>query len=349
MHLGLKRSLYLVLVVMAGWQSWAQAKTWPLSDTQTKQWGDTAVPFHAAVDQAFIRHQVVMLGDYHWNESVMSTYIQLLKQPSFLDKVKNVVVEFGNGRHQNALDDYLNGVTKDESILNDVRRDALYFTAWMPDVYVDFFNTVRRYNLAVSDSEKVKVWLAEAPFYWEQVQKASDWQQAADTKTEGFMAVAEKAIQTKGKVLMIFGAFHLLDVTNAPKDVPLPLGTRLKQAYPKRIFTVWPITDPAPSEILSFLLAPSLLFNEQLPLARLQFVDILPKATARLGTYSAQDASVEQLVDGLLYLGKSQQRMQFPKSVLKDKAWLATMEARITMIGGRALSAYRKIIANSKK
>ncbi|MFT2099335.1 hypothetical protein ACMUMQ_13355 [Marinomonas sp. 2405UD66-6] len=344
----LKACIYGVVLFMSGCDYIPHSAEWALDKQETEQWMSTAEDFSTAIDRAFQTHQVVMLGDYHWNEKVISDYVRLLEQPGFLDEVKHLVVEFGNSRYQKSLDDYLNGHSDDASILDRVRRDALFFTAWMPDIYVDFFMAVRRYNLSVADYQRVRVWLAEAPFYWEEVSEASDWKSAADNKTAGFLNVAHDAMELNEKVLMVFGAFHLLDVSNAPEGVSLPLGTLLKHAYPEQIFTVWPITESIPNAALSSLKEPSLLLTSQPEAKKLSFLDVLPKAKVRLGAYGYQDSSVDELIDGLLYIGESELSTKLPNSVMQDEEWLKEMEARLTIIGGRPLSAFKEMLSNSQ-
>ncbi|MEP0073086.1 MAG: hypothetical protein ABJE79_10305 [Marinomonas sp.] len=344
----LKACIYGVVLFMSGCGDISHSAEWALDKQETEQWMNTAEDFSAAINRAFQAHQVVMLGDYHWNEKVMSNYVSLLEYPGFLDKVKHLVVEFGNSRYQKELDDYLNGYSDDASILEKVRRDALFFTAWMPDVYVDFFMAIRRYNLSVDDDQRVRVWLAEAPFYWEEVSESSDWKTAADNKTAGFLNVAHDVMKLNEKVLMVFGAFHLLDVSNAPEGVPMPLGTLLKQAYPEQIFTVWPVTESVPNAVLSSLKELSLLLTSQPEGKKLPFLDVLPKAKVRLSAYGYQDSSVDELVDGLLYIGESELSTKLPSSVMQDEEWLKEMEARLTIISGRPLSAFKKMLSNSQ-
>lgn len=344
----LKKSLYGVILLTTGCQSLPDSSAWSLSDKDTQQWMETSQSFSVAVDRAFQQNQVVMLGDYHWNEKVMSAYVDLLEQPGFLDEVKHLVVEFGNGRYQSELDDYLRGVSDDASVLDKVRRDALFFTAWVPDIYRDFFMAVRRYNLSSHEGQEVKVWLAESPFYWEEVDKAEDWKVAADNKTDGFLTVSQEVIALDEKVLMVFGAFHLLDVSDAPNNMDRPLGTLLKEQYPEKVFTVWPITESIPNEALSSLSAPSLLLTHQPQAEKLAFLDVLPKAKVRLSAYGYQDSSVSGLVDGLLYIGESQRSTSLPQSVMADQAWLAEMETRLSIIGGRPLAAFKEMLSNSQ-
>lgn len=325
-----------------------QAKQWPLDDRATKQWLTASPGFSEGIRQAFAHHQVVAVGDYHWNDKVMLRINELINEPRFFKQVKHVVVEFGNARYQAQLDLYLNGETQDEGILNKVRRDALFFTAWMPDVYADFFRIVRHYNLGVKDEDKVKVWLAESPIYWEKIETKNQWQTLADNKTAGFFDTVQQAISTGDKVFMVFGAFHILNTVVENQTAALPLVTLLKQAYPQQIFTLWPITDPKINAVLTELVAPSILMTNVPQAEQVKLVDILPKAKMRLARLGHEHASVNVLVDALLYVGESKIESRFPASIMHDAAWLTEMDRRLNLVGGRALTAFQQIMANSQ-
>jgi len=340
--------LGFIILGVLGCDYLPKSANWPLTKEQTHNWTVQGSHFKEGVLEVYKTHQVVAIGDYHWNNRVMAEVNNLVGSPEFLDQVKNIVVEFGNSRHQVAMDAYITGQSHDEAVLDLARRNALFFTAWMPDVYKDFFKAVRAYNLNAVKEQQVKVWLGEAPFYWENTSTHEQWQKAANLKTQGFLNTAEKAIATKKKVLMVFGAFHLINVPETVAAAQLPLATLLKRAYPNQIFTIWPITESPINQALAKLNNPSLLRTDHAFAKHVTLVDILPKSRIRLGRLSLKDASIQQLVDGLMYVGESRRLTEFPQSVLDDSAWLNEMEARLNIVGGRPLAAYKDIMENSR-
>jgi len=337
-----------MILALLGCDYLPKSANWPLNDKQTQSWMDSTTGFQQGVLEQFKSHQVVAVGDYHWNNRVMAEVNKLVATPEFLHEVKNIVVEFGNARHQAKMDAYISGQGNDEAILDLARRDALFFTAWMPDVYKDFFKTVRAYNLNAAKDQQVKVWLAESPFYWENITTHDQWQQAANHKTDGFLNTAQQAMASKQKVFMVFGAFHLINLPETIEEAQLPLVTLLKRAYPNQIFTIWPITEAPINQALSGLNIPSLLKTNNDLAKQVTMVDILPKARIRLGRLGLKEANLNELVDGLLYVGESQRLTEFPQSVMDDTIWLNEMEARLNIVGGRPLSAYKEILANSQ-
>lgn len=348
MHYVLKAFMALGYLVLFCSVFTVQAQQWPLDKTDTQAWVSNSPKFVEGVQQAYKHHQVVAIGDYHWNNKVMLNINQLIQTPNFLSEVKQLVVEFGNARYQSELDRYLSGQTQDDSILKLLRRNALFFTAWMPEVYADFFRIVRAYNMRVDKDQKVKVWLAESPVYWEDIQSQAQWQALADNKTTGFYQTVQQAIYTQDKVLMVFGAFHLLKIKAAQNAANLPLATLLNHTYPQQIYTIWPITDAPVNAALVGLAIPSLLKTNVAQGKHLKLTDVMPKAKVRLARLGQQDASVAEVVDALLYVGNSKLIQKFPASTMHDKAWLNEMNRRLNLVGGRALAAFQVILANSQ-
>src|SRR5437763_7859313 len=60
----------------------------------------------AVVLQAFETHDVVMLGEIHWNKQEYEWLQSLVANPEFADRVDDVVMEFGNSLYQKSVDRY---------------------------------------------------------------------------------------------------------------------------------------------------------------------------------------------------------------------------------------------------
>lgn len=339
--------LLVLLACLAGCHGSSESASWALSNEETKSWLRQGVHFENGVMNAYKHHQLVAIGDVQWNNRIMAEVNTLISQRGFLDQVKQVVVEFGNSRHQKAIDDYLTGRSDNDQVIDDARRDTLFFINWLPDDYRTFFLNIRRYNLSVSESDRVKVWLAESPFFWEETSKREQWKQAVYHKTDGFLNAVMQAMATNEKVFMIFAASHLINLP-AVIDGPLPLATYLKQAYPNQVYTIWPITEPEINQVVSSLTVPSVLPTNTRQGAELKMADLFPTARIRLKHSDQNDVSVGQLVDGLLYVGESQRITKFSKSIMQDEKWLTEMAVRLKVIGGSQLSAYQEILANSQ-
>ncbi len=300
-----------------------------------------------AIMQAFAKHNFVAIGDYHWNDAFVRYATELVVKPEFSQQVNHVVVEFGNAKYQSVLDDYLSGGEVSEDQLNEVLRGALYFMAWMPDVYRDFFKAIKQRNQELPEGEKIRVHLAEASFDWDTVQDVKVWKQAASTKTDHFYQITSERIKNNEKALLIFGAFHLV---NAPQEYvekstasDWPLATRLAQSFPGSIYSIWPMTDPEVVNTFSKVEAPAILDVRQDPLQELRLIDFLPKARYKLAEMDKMGAPVGELFDAFLYLGGNQRTVTFPRDVISDRAWVEEMQRRVDLIGGKMQTRFNEL------
>src|SRR5262245_13218415 len=69
--------------------------------------------------QAFDTHDIVMLGEIHWNKQEYDWLRSMVSSPEFADRVDDIVMEFGNSLYQKSVDQYIAG----ESVpIEDVQR-----------------------------------------------------------------------------------------------------------------------------------------------------------------------------------------------------------------------------------
>ncbi|WP_208445655.1 hypothetical protein [Vibrio sp. B1ASS3] len=339
------------LVGMAGCEYLPHFAEVDLPEQKIEQVVAQAKPADAAILDAFKQHNFVGIGDYHWNDAFLRYATELVSSEAFSDQVTHIVVEFGNAKYQSVLDEYLAGGDVSEAQLNQVLRGSIYFMAWMPDAYINFFKTIRVRNEALPEGKKIQVHLAEAAFDWQGVQDEKVWKQAAKNKTDHFYQIAAERMAKKEKALLIFGAFHLV---NAPKDYVAktqdsawPLATRLEQAYPDSTYLIWPMTEPEVVETFHSVQAPALLEVAQSPIAELRFIDLLPKARYKLAAMDKMDAQVGELFDAFLYLGDNQRTTVFPRDVMADRDWVNEMQRRVDLIGGKMQDRFNEIRSQS--
>ncbi|BDR14163.1 hypothetical protein [Vibrio sp. STUT-A11] len=343
--------LSLGLVSLAGCEYLPHYAKVDLAQQQVVQVVEQAKVADDVIMQAFETHHLVAIGDYHWNEAFIRYATKLVSKPAFSEQVNHVVVEFGNAKYQSVLDDYLAGEEVSESQLNTMLRGSLYFMAWMPDVYRDFFKAIKQRNEALPEGKKIQVHLAEAPFDWDEMQDVKVWKKAAKNKTDHFYQVASERIKNNEKALMIFGAFHLV---NAPanyvkktQETDWPLATRLQQAFPDSTYLIWPMTDPEVVKTFNALKSPAVLEVGQGPMRDLRLIDFLPKARYKLAAMDDIDAKVGELFDAFLYLGENQRTMVFPRDVVADREWVGEMQRRVDLIGGKMQESFNQLIERS--
>ncbi|TCI03696.1 hypothetical protein EZV61_09125 [Corallincola luteus] len=324
-----------------------------LSDDELTALRQAAIPADEGILSRFHDHTFVGLGDYHFNEEFMSYATSLVVSDEFVSRAQTVIVEFGNAKFQPLLDSYIAGEQVSRGEMLNVLRGSVFFTAWMPDVYADFFTAVRKANLSRPAHLQIKVVLAEQAFDWQQVKDSEQWQQAASNKVDGFFATVEKVIKSQQKALLIFGAFHLLripeGVSKALPDNELTLASRLLRHYPGALYSVWPMAQPEIIEALQPLSGKRLIDAQQPPFSALRFIDLMPKARYRLGKIDSRNAPVSALFDAMLYVGPTQRRTLFPKAVIDERLWVDEMKRRVQLMGGPLESKFTQILAESEQ
>ena len=303
----------------------------------------------------FKQHNIVAIGDAHFYDEVMSYITKLVTNGEFSENCQHIVVEFGNGKYQSIIDDYVSGKTVDKNQLKKVWQDTLFFTAWTPAVYANFFTVVRNHNLQQPAAKQLKITLAESPFDWQDIKEQSQWQVLADSKVIGFHNQITKAVPPDDKALLIFGAFHTIKLTQsiqaAVQKTQSPLLTRLQNSG-YSTYAIWPIIQ---QDLMTTLATnnsstkPGFIDVKSSALSNLEFADIFPKARIKLSELNARNAKVNELFDGLLYLGTIQRNMTFPAPLLHDDEFIEVAKKRVALIGGRVESKFNDILAISKE
>lgn len=351
MNIGKLISL-LVVLVLCGCDYLPHTAKIDLTDSEIANVVAKAKPTEQVILDAFKTHDFVAMGDYHWTPAIMQAITNLVLNPDFNKEVRHVVVEFGNSRHQTLLNSYLSGEKVSDEEVAVVYRDTLYFAAWMPVVYKHFFKGVRTHNLTLDKAEQIKVTLAEREFYWEQITENEQWQTSAASKTDGYLDIINKATQRHDKTLMVFGAFHTLNIAHnvesGMEKMQLPLVTRLAQKYPNKTYTIWPLTHPVITEVLSGVATNTVISVTDTPLKTVKFIDMLPKAKMRLGNLGSRDVLLPELVDAVLFVGPVQPENSLPAAVLQDRVWMNEVARRMNIIGGKMQDKFESIISNSQ-
>ncbi len=343
---------FLAGAVLQGCEYLPHSAKVDLTPEQIEKVIDKAQPANSAIMRAFATHQVVGLGDYHWNDAFIFQAIELIRDPEFAKEVQHVVVEFGNAKHQELLNQYLRGEDVPDYELQQVVRDSIYFMAWTPEVYLSFFKAVREQNKTLPLEQQIIVHLAEAPFDWTTVKSEKTWKKAAKSKTDYFYKVTEEILNKGDKALLIFGAFHLVQApaqyVTENSEAMWPLATRLEKHFPEQVYLVWPMTEAVVLDRFSSASSPSILPVSTTPLASTRFIDLLPKSRFKLADMGEMNAKTGDLFDAFLYVSENKRSEVFPKAMMEDKAWLDEMDRRLEIIGGKMQEKFVSIKEQSE-
>lgn len=115
----------------------------------------------AAIIEALDTHQVVALGDWHYNLELHELRLALVRDPRFPEVVNNIVVEFGTPKHQRVIDAYVNGADVPYAELRRVWTETSQGGLWDGRVYEEFFEVVRDVNSSRPEHRRIRVVLGD--------------------------------------------------------------------------------------------------------------------------------------------------------------------------------------------
>lgn len=286
------------------------------------------------LSQAFASAPLVGIGEVHWCERSLDFIIELLEDGALAARIDDIVVEFGNARHQALVDRYLAGEEIDPRTLSQAWRDTLHFMLWSPEVYARFFRCVRALNRHRPPARRLRILLAEEAFDWRGL-CYEQWQRLHLRRDVHYQVVIEREVLARGRrALLIFGSTHLLKRPHpemmSPSGPAMPLGARLCERHGDVLKVIWPYFAAkgdflTPAERAAWPI-PSITWLAATELAERTFIP--PFAAS-----AAARVRVDGVGDACLYLGALERRVEAPRSIAEDPAWLAEIARRAALLG----------------
>ncbi|HTT18659.1 MAG TPA: hypothetical protein VMG82_06935 [Candidatus Sulfotelmatobacter sp.] len=164
----------------------------------------------AAVLQAFETHDIVMLGEIHWNKQEYAWLQSLVASPDFADRVDDVVMEFGNSLYQKSVDLYIAG----EAVpIEEVRR------AWRntlglgdpPPIYGDLYKKVRETNMRRHGTHQMRLLCGDPYIDWDKVKTKEDVGPFLGHRDQWYAQVVKEEVLAKHHhAFLIAGSAHFL-------------------------------------------------------------------------------------------------------------------------------------------
>jgi hypothetical protein len=183
--------------------------------------------------EVFDRFPLVALGEVHGSRTQHQFIASLIKHPSFANRVKDIVVEFGNAKYQPIMDRYLSGEEVAHTELRQVWRNTTQTTMVLDfPVYEQFFSTVRAVNQRLPKQKRLRVLLGDPPVDWSR----SDIKPEMFERERHFVSVVEQEILSKGrKALLISGGAHM---RRCCLGGYLSATALIEKTYPGAVFVV---------------------------------------------------------------------------------------------------------------
>ncbi len=210
-----------------------------------------AVPLEpiTAIIEAFQSHTVVALGnvEFRGNEQSHAFQLSLIRAPRFAATVNDILVEFGDARYQEVIDQFLRGEQiPDESLRSVWQNTTQVEYEWDLPIYEEFFRAVRAVNATLPRSRQLRVLLGDPPIDWDKVQTREDLRKAMGDR-DGYAAdVLRREVLAKGRrALVIYGSQHLIrknPVPGAVDEWARGIVGRMEKENLTRFFTILPET-----------------------------------------------------------------------------------------------------------
>lgn len=164
----------------------------------------------AIVLQAFDTHDIVMLGEVHWNKQEYDWLRLLVSNPEFADRVDDIVMEFGNSLYQKSVDQYIAG----EAVpIEDVQR------AWRntlglgdpPPIYGELYKTVRETNMRRRGKHQMRVLCGDPYIDWGKVKTKEDIGPFLGHRDQWYaQVVKDEVLARHHRAFLIAGSGHFL-------------------------------------------------------------------------------------------------------------------------------------------
>lgn len=198
---------------------------------------------------ALRRFPLVAIGDRHGLQEIHDVLTALLFHPDLPRQLTDVVVEFGNARHQGVADRFvLEGRPVADADLQPIWRHTIGGgVLWDAPAYAQFFRSVRAVNWARPPGRRLRVLLGDPPFDHAKVRGAADKDYVLGMERQRdahYAAVVEREVLAKGRrALLLAGGGHLLRGVQDNFKQP-NAGTLLEKKHPGTLFVVDPLLLP---------------------------------------------------------------------------------------------------------
>lgn len=296
----------------------------------------------AQLAELYDAHALVAIGEMHRNGQQHELLRRLLRDPRFVCRVDDIVVEFGNSRLQPLADAYVSGAPTTEAELASLWRETEVPFVWNSPVYREFYATVREINAARLCPHPVRLVLGDAPIDWSKVRTAEDLR-AVPGRDASFADVVEREVlDRRHKGLIVAGGFHALK--GAPRGAPTQESASqiLERRHPGALFSIAPVPSAAAAELYAMRAAPSFRRVRGGPLERAAFDPIGPGWRATLvevnGRHEWKRESssgwppLGEVTDGLLFYGGDATALFPPPAIYLEPGYQDELRRRAAII-----------------
>jgi hypothetical protein len=299
----------------------------------------------AEIARQFDQHPLIFIGEQHRGAEQHAFLRALIRDPVFLCRTNDIVIEFGNARLQSIADAYVSGEPVTQAQLQSMWRETEVLFAWNSPVYQQFYETVREVNRKRVCPQPVRLLLGDPPIDWSKVKTVEDFKQVEDRDVFFADLVGREVLAKNRRALLISGVLHAL------RKLPESEGGGfsepnaaqiIERKHPGTLFTVVSAPTRAGAEAIRMGPPPSFRVVRGSDLEQSDFGLIAPAWTAKqvvvkgkheweLGAAKAWPPTGD-VVDGVLYLGGDETRLFPSPKVYLDPVYQQQLRHRAAII-----------------
>ncbi|HEY6941877.1 hypothetical protein [Dokdonella sp.] len=277
----------------------------------------SAEPAIEALARQFDLHPLLLFGEVHRSATQHAFFAELMRDPRFICRVDDIVVEFGNARLQPVVDAYVAGEDVDDAGLQAAWRETAVPFAWNSPVYAAFYAAARDVNLFHRCAHPVRVVLGDPPLDWSTIDSAQALSAYAD-RDAAFVAAVEREVLAKRRTAwLVAGQLHAVRALPASEGngPDATVAQLIERRHPGLLACVSPVPSRAAAVRLGLGEAPAFADVHAGPgrLSRANFGLIAPGWKVQLVQRDGRPAwdvqaapdwpTIGDVTDALLYLG----------------------------------------------
>jgi hypothetical protein len=270
----------------------------------------------AEIAEQFDNHPLIMIGELHRSREIHAFLQQMLRDPVFICRADDIVVEFGNSRLQHLADTYISGGNVTQTQLQSLWRETAVPLTWNSPLYQQFYETARDINEKHLCTHSIRVVLGDPPLDWSKIKTVKDYARFTDRDGSYADVVEREVLSRHHRALLVAGELHAMkqlpkDYQSQPEDPTV--AQRIERKYPGALFSIVSVPLPNAAKALSLGPAPSfsVVRGSALEHADFQLTDY--DATVTLASVNGKEVwklepakhwpPMGNVVDGLLYVG----------------------------------------------
>ena len=185
---------------------------------------------------AYSRHSVVIIGERHGLRQAGDFYIRLVRDPSFAQNVRNIVVEFASRQNQPLLDRYIAGEDIPVDQLRHIWRDTTKVGSWESPIYAEWLAAIREVNKNLPRDRRLRVLAGDTAVDWSRIHTHDEWLTLGDNNISITDVIVNQVLKKKQRALVVLGTNHMMksgDRNGGPN-----VTTRLESQYPGSTYIV---------------------------------------------------------------------------------------------------------------